>query len=693
MSRYNTMPYNMSDVLSQQQSNLQHLNSLKNHTKSLTAIDHRPSLKKKLSNRRNEPTSLKESVNFLENSSRTAVNSSVNNSTSFALDKIISSNNNNSKDSNYTYKKENNNSRNKRINSINNNNSLYSKIKHSFQSQNSSNSSKALQKKLQAKKKDNLRKKSDPLVILIPTNAQQTSIIADRFSAWRSIIKSIIIYLNEVASIQDEIVRQQIRLTHAIRFPFFDIENQYKPSTFEDKNIQKFFTGVETSSIQSLPTIFNQYHERMAYNASQMSKELTQIVIPRLDSLREDLLIKIKEIKSLQSDFKNNCDKELQVTKQLMKDFQESIKGGSKIDPCLAKIKLDKQISRQIDEENILHEAFDNLQNSAAELEQVVVMEIQNAITIFGKLMGEQSQIVFDSLIARFDVQFLNVDPLFEWNSFISKNTKNFIQPNLPMRNYKDIKYEHQNDIITKPIQIGYMNKRSKILKSYSKSYYVLTVNYLHEFKSKKDLTPILSIPLENCHLKPNNLIKEKKNGEIDEQNLFNSKEFKFAIQEKVSALITRSQTWNFKCENKEEFIRWYRNLNAILHLRNMEEKIKFIEQERMDKHKHDKKEGTVQDTNDYKTSNGNTKKTQEHDDNPNNSIMNIHNSNNIKNNYGNNNIPRFDPNETVPYLSSITDTENTIVNDSSFSITEATMNGKFPYIYHEAPYNEETQV
>ena len=54
-----------------------------------------------------------------------------------------------------------------------------------------------------------------PQVILIPTSAQPTDILAARFSAWRNIIRSILAYLTETASIQDEIVRQQLRLSHA----------------------------------------------------------------------------------------------------------------------------------------------------------------------------------------------------------------------------------------------------------------------------------------------------------------------------------------------------------------------------------------------------------------------------------------------------------------------------------------------
>ena len=88
-----------------------------------------------------------------------------------------------------------------------------------------------------------------PLVILVPTAAQPTDILAARFSAWRNVIKSVIVYLTEIASIQDEIVRQQLRLSHAVQFPFFSIENQYQPSSQEDKSVQKFFLPLGNGSV------------------------------------------------------------------------------------------------------------------------------------------------------------------------------------------------------------------------------------------------------------------------------------------------------------------------------------------------------------------------------------------------------------------------------------------------------------
>lgn len=408
-----------------------------------------------------------------------------------------------------------------------------------------------------------------PLVVMIPTNAQPTEILAARFSAWRSVIKSLLIYLNEIASIQDEIVRQQVRLTHAIQFPFFAIENQSQPASNDDKAINKFFLPLGNGSVQDIPTILNQYHGTLASVASKASKELTNEVIPRLEELRRDLLVKIKEIKTLQSDFKNSCNKELQQTKQDMKQYIDSLKESKyntpKQDPFLTKLILDKQIKKQIMEENYLHEAFDNLQNSGAELEKVVVMEIQNAMTIYARLLGQESQLVFDILISKLDLGFFNKDPQFEWDNFISRDP-NFVSPNLPMRRFKEIVYKYQYDPMTYEIKSGYLERRSKFLKSYSKGFYVLSPNFLHEFKTgdrKLDLVPVMSLPLSECS--------------VAEHSKKDSSEHKFILHAKQNGLIHRGHNWVFKCDSYESMISWYHNLKRFTSFNSNQEKAKYI--------------------------------------------------------------------------------------------------------------------
>ncbi|KAG0671747.1 Phosphoinositide PI4,5P(2) binding protein [Maudiozyma exigua] len=423
---------------------------------------------------------------------------------------------------------------------------------------------------IKSKARNSIQDPRSPLVVLIPTSAQPTDILAARFAAWRNIIRSILTYLTETASIQDEIVRQQLRLSHAIQFPFFSVENQSQPSSTEDKNVQKFFLPLGNGSIQDLPTILNQYHGTLASAASRTSKELTNEVIPRLEDLRRDLLVKIKEIKSLQSDFKNSCSKELQETRQDMKQFVESLKetrynGTPKQDPFLTKIILDKQIKKQLIEENFLHEAFDNLQTSGAELEKVVVMEIQNALTIYARLLGQESQLVFDILISKLDVGFFNKDPQFEWENFIARDD-NFISPNLPMRKLKEIVYKYQYDPMTYEIHSGYLERRSKFLKSYSRGFYVLTPNFLHEFKTadrKKDLIPVMSLALNECT--------------VAEHSKKGSSENKLVLHAKQNGLLHKGHNWVFKTDSYESMMTWFDNLKLFTSLTSSTDKLKYI--------------------------------------------------------------------------------------------------------------------
>ncbi|GMF02507.1 unnamed protein product [[Candida] boidinii] len=290
----------------------------------------------------------------------------------------------------------------------------------------------------------------------MPANANPTDELAARFTSWRTIIRSLIVYLKEIVSVNEEVVRQHIRLHHAITFPFIaqgldgelyqpvrvsgngNNTNNNNPSaihnplqsvtssninhiginsvsnTLDDINIistnnkkisssssannnnntgsiplnddfslaQKFFLPLGNGSIQDLPTILYQYHSNSALLASNTVKELNQQVIPRLEDLRRDLLVKIKEIKGLQSDFKTNVIKDLQQTKNELNIYINSIELAKsnpsnlnpKNDPYLLKLNLERSIRKQLTEENYLHEAFINLQSSGKELEKLKIV-------------------------------------------------------------------------------------------------------------------------------------------------------------------------------------------------------------------------------------------------------------------------------------------------------------------------------
>jgi len=90
---------------------------------------------------------------------------------------------------------------------------------------------------------------------------------------------------------------------------------------------------------------------------------LEEDVIVQLTGLRSDLAQKIKEIKSLSGDFKNNVDREAEGTRRAVRDLQEALglvetdphASSGKGDPFIVKLGVDRQVARQIEEENYLH--------------------------------------------------------------------------------------------------------------------------------------------------------------------------------------------------------------------------------------------------------------------------------------------------------------------------------------------------
>jgi hypothetical protein len=113
--------------------------------------------------------------------------------------------------------------------------------------------------------------------------------------------------------------------------------------------------------------ILQDFHKR-SLNESNRAKEMENEVIMQLTGLRSDLQQKIKEIKSLSGDFKNSVDKEIEGSRKAVRHLQEALgvvdtdpaAAAGKGDPFIVKLGVDRQIERQIEEENYLHRVSPN---------------------------------------------------------------------------------------------------------------------------------------------------------------------------------------------------------------------------------------------------------------------------------------------------------------------------------------------
>ena len=108
--------------------------------------------------------------------------------------------------------------------------------------------------------------------------------------------------------------------------------------------------------------ILRVYHQQAISEANKV-KAIEDEVITQLTRLRSDLQHKIKEIKGLAGDFKNNVDKEVEGTRRAVQELQAALAHSAadpsapsgKDDPFIVKIGVERQLSRQMEEENYLH--------------------------------------------------------------------------------------------------------------------------------------------------------------------------------------------------------------------------------------------------------------------------------------------------------------------------------------------------
>ncbi|SCW01120.1 LAFE_0D05512g1_1 [Lachancea fermentati] len=421
-----------------------------------------------------------------------------------------------------------------------------------------------------------------------------TDILLDRFTKWRKILKGIANYLREVSYAQEQFARINYQLKGSVKFPFLTdleettnrlvdplVQKGKKPAASATnlnkvKNIEEDlahatqslpdlslqpgavddsssassgFMKFGSGSVQDIQVVLKKYHLSLANQQLKMSKELTSIVIPRIDELRKDLQAKIKEIKELHGDFRTNINEHVALTGQLLQKYMASIKFISthskssdalklkndqhlkpKHDPYLLKLQLDLQLKRQLLEENYLQEAYINLQSSGMELEKIIFGEIQHTLQRYSTLIDTEARVSINNLCHELHQGILNKPPAVEWDHFVGHHPKCLInwkstEPIPQPRKLSDIRYPRMKSALAKCIRAGYLLKKSKILKNYNKGYFVLTSNYLHEFKSsnffkqtqdttekkdhgevqtghkKRGLTPVMSIPLNESIL------------------------------------------------------------------------------------------------------------------------------------------------------------------------------------------------
>ncbi len=163
-------------------------------------------------------------------------------------------------------------------------------------------------------------------------------------SAWRKVLKDLIAYFRDIQKSYDA-------RSKSLHTASNTINNTTIPAEF-----------LTSGGIGDATYVLQEFHKQ-ALNESGKAREMENEVIMQLTGLRSDLQQKIKEIKSLSGDFKNSVDKEIEGSRKAVRHLQEALgmvdtdpsATAGKGDPFIVKLGVDRQIERQVEEENYLH--------------------------------------------------------------------------------------------------------------------------------------------------------------------------------------------------------------------------------------------------------------------------------------------------------------------------------------------------
>ncbi|KAF2444430.1 hypothetical protein P171DRAFT_521764 [Karstenula rhodostoma CBS 690.94] len=375
----------------------------------------------------------------------------------------------------------------------------------------------------------------------IPTSGSPTDILANRFQAWRKLLKDLITYFREVGASYEHRSKALLKVSNVVN-------NTNAPALF-----------LADGGLNDANKILRDYHKQ-ALSESNKAKEIESEVVNQLSGLRADLSQKIKEIKSLSGDFKNSVDREKETTRKAVGALEEALAlidsdpaaVAGKGDPFVVRLGVERQVERQIDEENYLHRAYLNLEHSGRELESIVVGEIQKAYNALASIMKREADENY-STIEKLRSGPVGMSRDLEWNEFVTQDP-HFVNPNLPMRRLEDIEYPGKHHPAAAEVRAGMLERKSKYLKSYTPGWYVLSPTHLHEFKSADRIytqPPVMSL-----------LLSDQKLGSHAQPN---SSSYKFVIKGRQTGSMHRGHTWIFRAETYDTMLAWYDDINSLI--------------------------------------------------------------------------------------------------------------------------------
>ncbi|KAJ4473575.1 hypothetical protein J3R30DRAFT_3509773 [Lentinula aciculospora] len=413
-----------------------------------------------------------------------------------------------------------------------------------------------------------------------PISLRPSDILIERFTAWKAIIKQLILYFQGIADIQHHTARELVKLGGVIQVPF-RAGNQF----LGDGGLQDVFYKLREEGIRSV-----------AEEVEGFGRTIEGSIVRHLDKLRGEVKMHVKNIQNDTGKLATTVSRERELSTSLISSLATSIStykntplslsSHPKQDPYIANLAVQLQLRTQVNAENLLQKSIIITQANSATFEEGIVQAIQGAWATY-----EDWRVRMNANIEKHQLglarSFAALDPTLEWVSF-SARTEHLLDPETPLRDPGLIKYPSKEDPSVVGVHEGVLSRKRRYVRRWREAKYVLTpAGFLHEFsasgsgKGEEPETPVFSLFLPECTLGPPSA-SDKPGGRAGS--------YKFHIETtKDGTGTTKGGTsissvrrslslkgksgggngggdhaWSFKARSKEEMMEWWNDIRML---------------------------------------------------------------------------------------------------------------------------------
>ncbi|KAJ3860039.1 hypothetical protein EV359DRAFT_75382 [Lentinula novae-zelandiae] len=424
-----------------------------------------------------------------------------------------------------------------------------------------------------------------------PVSLRPSDILLARFTAWKGVIKQLVVYFQGVADIQHYMAREMVKLGGVVQVPFRSSSGGGGGGGGNggfiggEGGVQEVFYKLREEGIRSVAEEYEGFGQMIEGS-----------IVRHLEKLRGEVKMHIKNIQNDTGKLATTVSRERELSTSLISALGMSIStyrntplalgAHPKGDPYISNLGVQRQLRTQVNVENLLQKSIIITQANSASFEEGIVSAIQGAWATY-----EEWRVHMNANVERHQAgvagAFAGLDPMLEWVS-LSVRTDHLLDPDTPLREPRYIRYPSKDDPCVMGVHEGILSRKRRYVRQWREARYVLTpAGFLHEFDTAHDhnhdeITPVFSLFLPECTLGPPNA--------YDQPGATDRGSYKFYIKvSKDGSSTTKGGTsissvcrslslrkggnnntgrgdhaWLFKAKSKEEMMEWWNDIKML---------------------------------------------------------------------------------------------------------------------------------